>query len=164
MARPKCTRLVNDLPNVTYFKPRGIPLVDLNEITLTVDEYEAMRLADFEGLYQEEAAEQMHISRATFGRILASVHKKIAGALINGAAIRIEGGVVKMAQKRLFQCSDCEHTWEVPYGTGRPATCPQCGSANLHRAESDRGPMGGGRHMGSRRRLGCRAAARKESN
>ncbi len=164
MARPKCTRFVNDFPDTTYYKPRGVPLLALEEITLTFDEYEAMRLADLEGLYQEDAAISMNISRATFGRILASGHQKVADALINGKAIKIEGGVVKMAQKRVFQCAACEHSWEVPYGIGRPATCPQCGSSNLHRAESDRGQGAGGQGVRRRRRIGCRAAAGKETS
>jgi predicted DNA-binding protein (UPF0251 family) len=64
----------------------------LEAVNLTVDEFEAVRLADLEGLYQENAAEKMRISRQTFGRILDSAHKKIADALVNGKALSIEGG------------------------------------------------------------------------
>ena len=163
MARPKCARLVNEFPNTTFFKPRGIPLVELEEITLAFDEYEALRLADLEGLYQEDAALRMNISRPTFGRIIESAHKKVADALINGKAIKIEGGVVTMAQKRTFECSDCEHSWEVPFGTGRPASCPKCESSNLHRAESERGLGRSGRGMGCRRRRGNTTASAKET-
>ncbi len=162
MARPKCARLVNEFPNTTFFKPRGIPLVELEEITLAFDEYEALRLADLEGLYQEDAALRMNISRPTFGRIIESAHKKVADALINGKAIKIEGGVVTMAQKRTFECSDCEHSWGVPFGTGRPAACPKCGSNNLHRAKNERGLGRGGRGMGCRRRRGNTTASAKE--
>lgn len=140
MVRPKCPRNVSCDPGKVYFKPRGIPVTALEEVVLTIDELEAMRLADFEGLYQEHAAEKMHISRQTFGRIIESAHKKTADALINGKAMRIEGGVIKMAEKRKFKCYDCRHEWEMPYGTGRPGGCPECGSKNLHRAEEDRGP------------------------
>lgn len=163
MARPKCARCVKNMPNTTFFKPRGIPLVELEEVTLAFDEYEALRLADLEGLYQEDAAVRMNISRATFGRIVEAAHRKVADALINGKAIKIEGGVVKMAQKRMFQCSDCEHSWEVPFGTGRPAACPQCGSNNLRRSDAARGQGRGGSGMGCRRRRGNTAVAEKET-
>jgi predicted DNA-binding protein (UPF0251 family) len=66
MPRPKKYRCVLCKPDATYFKPRGIPLVDLEEIALSLDELEAMRLADYEGLYQEQASSKMNISRQTF--------------------------------------------------------------------------------------------------
>jgi len=91
--RPKRCRHICGTPDARYFKPRGIPLSDLEELSLSVDEYEAIRLADFEGLYQEDAAKQMGVSRQTFGRIIASAHKKIADAVVNVKAIRIEGGI-----------------------------------------------------------------------
>jgi uncharacterized protein len=92
MPRPKCNRRVCGKPGSDYFKPRGIPLFRLEEIVLTPDELEALRLADLEGMYQEKAAENMGISRQTFGRIIESAHKKVAEALIKGKALRIEGG------------------------------------------------------------------------
>jgi len=72
------------------FKPCGLPARDLEYEVLTQDEIEAIRLADFEGLYQEDAAKEMEISRPTFSRILANARKKIANALINGKAIEIQ--------------------------------------------------------------------------
>jgi predicted DNA-binding protein (UPF0251 family) len=69
----------------------------LQQTTLTVDELEAVRLADLQGLYQEQAAEKMNVSRQTFGRIIESAHKKIADALVNGKALLIQGGSVKLA-------------------------------------------------------------------
>ena len=77
-----------------YFKPRGIPISQLEEVVLSLDEYEAIRLADYEQLYQEEAAARMKISRQTFGRIIEAAHKKIADVLMNGKALKIEGGEV----------------------------------------------------------------------
>lgn len=139
MARPVCCREVACWPQANYFKPQGIALSALQEVTMTVDEFEAIRLADLEGLYQEQAAERMGISRPTFGRIVEAAHKKVADALLKGKAVKIEGGEVEMTQQRLFRCSDCQHTWGVPYGTGRPSECPQCKSKNIHRAEEDRG-------------------------
>ena len=92
MPRPFKCRRVCGTPGTDYFKPRGIPLSDLQEIGLTLDEFEAIRLADLEGLYQEDAAKKMDISRQTFGNIIASAHKKVADAIVNGKALKIEGG------------------------------------------------------------------------
>ncbi|MFX1508539.1 MAG: DUF134 domain-containing protein [Promethearchaeota archaeon] len=92
MARPRRCRRVGSTPNVTYFKPAGIRMVDLEEINLTVDEYEAVRLKDLEGLEQEECAKKMNISQPTFHRLVLSARKKIADSIVNGKAIRIEGG------------------------------------------------------------------------
>jgi predicted DNA-binding protein (UPF0251 family) len=139
MARPINCRRVGSMPVSNYFKPRGIPLTMLEEIILTVDEFEAIRLADLEALYQEQSAEKMNISRQTFGRIIESAHKKVAEALVKGKAMKIEGGEFEMAAMRKFKCYDCRHTWELPYGTGRPKDCPSCKSGNIHRAEEDRG-------------------------
>ncbi len=96
MPRPRHFRRVGCLPQANFYKPRGIPLSALQHITLTVDELEAIRLTDLEGLYQEQAAEKMNISRQTLGRILESAHKKIADALVNGKALSIEGGTIEL--------------------------------------------------------------------
>ena len=92
--RPKIKRTIRFFPEITYFKPAGIPLRDLDEVALMLDEVEAMRLAELENLDQEEAAKKMKISRITFLRILHSAHKKIAEVLIYGKALRMEGGEV----------------------------------------------------------------------
>jgi predicted DNA-binding protein (UPF0251 family) len=94
MPRPKCCRQVCGVPDKNYFKPRGIPISQLDEVVLNLDEYEAIRLADYEQLYQEEAAARMNISRQTFGRIIEAAHKKIADVLMNGKALKIEGGKI----------------------------------------------------------------------
>ncbi|MFH1640434.1 MAG: DUF134 domain-containing protein [Candidatus Omnitrophota bacterium] len=95
MSRPyRCRRIRCD-PDAIYFKPRGIPLCKLKEVNLALDELEAVRLADWEGFYQEDAARKMKISRQTFGNIINSAHKKIADALLNARALKIEGGIVK---------------------------------------------------------------------
>ena len=139
MARPIHCRRVSSLPESTYFKPRGIPLSMLEDVVLTVDEFEAIRLADLEGLYQEQAAEKMSISRQTFGRIIESAHRKVAEALVKGKALKIEGGEIEMPSVRTFMCHDCHHSWGLPYGTGRPGNCPTCKSENIGRAEEDKG-------------------------
>ena len=89
MARPVKNRHVCCVPIASYFKPVGIPLRELEEIVLGLDELEAMRLADLEGLYQVEVAEKMGVSRQTIGNILNSAHRKLAEALLNGKALRI---------------------------------------------------------------------------
>ena len=78
-------------PGCRYFKPAGVPLRTLQEVELTPDEVEALRLADFEGNYQEEAAAKMNISRPTFSRTVEIARKKVADALVNGKSIRLEG-------------------------------------------------------------------------
>jgi len=90
MPRKKCYRHIDSQPGINYYKPQGIPLRLLDEVRLQLDEFEAIRLSDMEGLYQEVAAEKMKVSRQTFGRILKEAHQKIAEALIQGKAIRIE--------------------------------------------------------------------------
>ena len=94
--RPKRKRLIGFNPEITYFKPAGVPMRILAEEVLMLDEVEAIRLADLEDLNQEEAAEKMGISRITFLRILHSAHKKIAGSLIYGKAIKMKGGDIVM--------------------------------------------------------------------
>lgn len=89
MARPVKQRCINCVPAANYFKPVGIPLRELEEVILGLDELEAMRLTGLEGLYQADAAERMGISRQTIGNILAGVHRKLADALLNGKALRI---------------------------------------------------------------------------
>ena len=153
MPRPLKYRRVCCSPRANYFKPRGIPMYQLEEINLGMDEFEAVRLADLEGMYQENAALKMKISRQTFGNIIDSAHKKIADVLLNGKALKIEGGVYTMTGMKKYKCYACNHTWEIPYGTGRPRECPQCKSTNIYRAEEDRSyARRGGRGFGG----GCR--------
>jgi predicted DNA-binding protein (UPF0251 family) len=147
------------MPESNYFKPRGIPLSMLEEVNLTVDELEAVRLADLDGLYQEQAAEKMNVSRQTFGRIIESAHKKVAEALVKGKALKIEGGEFEMASMRKFRCSECQHSWELPYGTGRPGGCPSCKSGNIDRAEEDRGYA---RRVGGGQGRCCRGIQQKQ--
>jgi uncharacterized protein len=90
MARPKRCRFIGCKPNAHYFKPRAIPLQDLEEVILELDELESIRLADLEGLYHEEAGSRMGVSRATFGRMLSEARRKVAEAIIQGKALRIE--------------------------------------------------------------------------
>jgi predicted DNA-binding protein (UPF0251 family) len=127
MARHFKCRRVAFVPGVTYFKPAGIPLRDLEEIQLTLEEAEAIRLKDLEGLGQEQGAEKMNISRPTFQRVLYSARQKIADALLNGKAIRIEGGNFEISPLRLHCAGN--HEWEVPFQVatkGNQQYCPVC--------------------------------------
>jgi len=91
MPRNKIPRCLRFDPNVVYFKPRGIPLRELEEVVLLPDELEALKLYEVDNLEQIKAAEKMKISQPTFARLLNSANKKIAQAIIKGKAIRIEG-------------------------------------------------------------------------
>jgi predicted DNA-binding protein (UPF0251 family) len=111
MTRPFINRKISSNFDVTYFKPRGIPLRILDEVCIGVDEMEAIRLADKEGLYQADAAKQMGVSRQTFGNIIKSAHEKLAEALIEGKAIKIEGGPVNFEEKERVdgRCRQKQH-------------------------------------------------------
>ena len=89
--RPKKYRIVRVDPRISQFSPRGKPGRP-DEIDLAMDEFEAIRLADFRGLEQEKAAESMHISQQTFSRILKRAHNAIADAIVQGKIIKIQGG------------------------------------------------------------------------
>jgi len=140
MVRPKKDRIVGFNPGVSYFKPRGIPMVDLDEVRLTVDEREAIRLADLMGMSHEAAGRKMGVSRATFGRIVQQARKVVADALISGKAINIEGGTYRLvSETRTFRCRKCYHQWEEPRCTGRPQCCPACRHEDFYRYLDDEG-------------------------
>ncbi len=134
MVRPQKDRFVAFKPHISYFKPRGIPMLELDEVQLTVDEREAIRLSDLIGLSHEEAGGRMGVSRATFGRIIQRARKAVADAIINGKAINVEGGNYKLIEDpRIFSCLKCHNHWEEPCGSGRPQGCPQCGYDEFRR-------------------------------
>lgn len=93
---------------------------------LSLDEYEAVRLADLDGLYQEQAALRMNISRQTFGRIIESAHKKIADVLIHGKALKITGGDVAFKETTSFTCGKCHRVFAASHGKLDKKTCPHC--------------------------------------
>ena len=107
LVRPTKCRKVGYMPENLAFKPAGIAMEDLETVILNIDELETVRLADYEELYFEEAAERMGVSRQTFGNILKSAHKKIADALINGKTLKIEGGDVEILKDKDFYCKKC---------------------------------------------------------
>lgn len=155
VGRPTKWRRVGLIPQVTYFKPAGLPLRALEEVCLSVEEAEALRLKDLEGLEQEESADQMNISRPTFQRLLGSARYKVADALIQGKAIRIEGGNFEMAQRR-FKCND-GHEWDVPFEVminAPPRTCPRCSTRRIKTLLPEGMPLGRGMGGGRRCRRG----------
>ena len=143
------------------FKPAGVPSSRLNELVLGIDELEAIRLADLEGLYQEQAADQMKVSRQTFGRIVSSARNKVAQALVAGMSLRIEGGEIEMADMRTFRCDKCAHEWQEPFGTGRPDGCPQCDSDEFRRTDGLK-RSGGGMGSGGNRGGKCGRGRRRD--
>jgi predicted DNA-binding protein (UPF0251 family) len=124
MPRPPCPRRVAAPPRCSYFKPAGVPVARLEEVALSVDELEALRLADLEGRYQDEAAARMGVSRPTFARIVEASRRKVAEALVHGRALRIGGGPVAFVGERRFRCEACRQRWSLPFGTGRPRGGP----------------------------------------
>ncbi len=121
MPRPRKCRWVEREPGVTFFKPQGIPLRVLEHAVITVDELEALRLADYLGMSHEEAAKQLKVSRPTVTRMLARAHRTVADALVHGKAIRIEGG---------------EYILE-----GVECLCPKCGTRGPSPAEGEADPV-----------------------
>ncbi len=143
MSRPPKCRRVEFIPRLTFFKPAGVPLRDLEEVGLTVEELEAIRLKDLLGLEQEACAERMGVSRPTYHRILSAARAKVAEALVNGKAIRVEGGNFQLVMRR-FLCEKCGHQWELPCGQGprgSEMTCPSCGSTEFYRINQDGTPF-----------------------
>ncbi|MFC1963996.1 DUF134 domain-containing protein [Chloroflexota bacterium] len=118
MPRPLKCRRVEFMPGVTYFKPAGIPMRVLEEIILSLEEAEAIRLKDLEGLEQADGAESMNVSRPTFQRVLVSARQKIADALLNGKAIRIEGGNYEMADLHAAGILRCGMGWRGRFRQG----------------------------------------------
>jgi uncharacterized protein len=126
MSRPTKCRRVACMPGADYYKPAGIPLRFLEEVCLSIEEMESVRLKDLEDLDQEQCAQQMNISRSTFQRVLASARKKIADALLNGKAFRIAGGNYQAAPLKLT-CSN-GHEWDMQwtFSADIVPACPIC--------------------------------------
>lgn len=135
MPRPVKWRKVAFIPGVRYYVPVGVPQYNLEENVLKIEELEAIRLKDLEGLEQEECAERMEVSRQTFQRILVDAHKKIAESLVNGKAIRIEGGNFT-SNICPVKCLNCDKEWQESFENYRKVLegsyeCPNCGSKEV---------------------------------
>jgi predicted DNA-binding protein (UPF0251 family)/DNA-directed RNA polymerase subunit RPC12/RpoP len=138
MPRPRKHRRLRRAPRSAIFKPVGVPLESLDRVTLLHEELEALRLADLEGQHQTDAAEQMGISRSTFQRLVTEARRKVAQALVNGAAIQVEGGTFRVVAAR-WHCADCGHDWDLVHGSGQgqPEICPACGSRSIRERPSE---------------------------
>jgi len=125
--RPFCHRRIAGQPPASVFTPAGILRMLNDDVVMTLDEFEALRLSDLERLYHERAAEQMQVSRPTFSRIIDSAHTKIADALVHGKALRIEGGHVQVQPGRRRCCRMHDAAAEPPLRRTAPCgkPCPR---------------------------------------
>jgi uncharacterized protein len=145
MPRPPIERAVSGVPRITLFKPAGVPARELEQLRLGVDELEAIRLVDLEGLSHEQAADVMGVSRQTVGRVLERGRSRVAEALVGGKAIMIGGGQYRVEPRRM-RCFACQARWTD--AEEEPATtCPKCGAADVGVCwgPGDRCGRGGGR-------------------
>jgi uncharacterized protein len=129
MPRPKRNRTIVNPPVMEGFKPFGIPMTDLEPVILLFEEYESIRLSDYEGLTQEQSAERMNVSRPTFTRIYEKARRSIAKAFIEGKAIFIEGGNYH-TDDCWYRCDNCMKLNISPEET---STCNYCHSDTLRR-------------------------------
>ncbi|MFW6047403.1 MAG: DUF134 domain-containing protein [Candidatus Woesearchaeota archaeon] len=137
MVRPRKIKTINYEPDVTYFKPRAVPLNQLKEVEITLDELETLRLSNLEKLSQADSADKMNVHQSTFQRTLARAREKVTDALVNGKAIKIRGGEYKMPRR--------DGTGPLGQGRGRgrmggsfsagpggDCVCPECGHKQKH--------------------------------
>ena len=125
MPRPVKPRFIEKMPGVTYFKPSGIPARRLEEVVLTLDELEALRLKDAEGLEQRDCAARMGVAQSTFQRIISLARRKLAEAVVEGKALRIQGGNYTLAGT--YYCGRCRHRWGRRRQEDLSVSCPSCG-------------------------------------
>src|SRR5674536_95670 len=151
MPRPPIERAVGGVPRVTLFKPAGVPGRELEQLPLAVDELEAIRLVDLEGLSHEQAASAMGVSRQTVGRVLERGRAKVAEALVAGKAILIGGGQYRVEPRQVC-CSACGAVWAAapdaaPAAAGPSRAAPDVGTCwdPAGRGGMGRGGRGGGR-------------------
>lgn len=130
--RPKKMRRMGGCPTISGMRPYGSKTRgQKNEaIFLHYDEYESLRLSDYEGMNQSSAAEVMGVSRPTFTRIYGRARQKIAQSLIEGKVLRIEGGKVHY-DNSWYLCSECGSTFNDPSGEGQLERCPLCASVHF---------------------------------
>lgn len=122
-------RRIQDPPQFTNFKPSGIPRRLLDSVEMTVDEFEAIRLADFLQKDHLQASEEMRISRPTFTRLIEKARQKVASALIEGKELAIAGGNIDFVNT-MHRCHDCGHTSRHRFGA-KHRDCCDCGSENI---------------------------------
>lgn len=141
MPRPKQCRIIEGPPRFNGFKPKGVPSRLVKKITLSIDEYESIRLADHLGLEHEEASKRIGISRSVFTRLVERARKKVADALVEGCELVIEGGEYHF-EKQYFRCSECHFVMSIPIGELSPTQCEQCGSSHIENLNEQYGIQG----------------------
>ncbi len=129
MPRPQFNRIVHEPPLFSDFKPIGVRGHDLKQIILSLDEFEAFRLADQLGLSHALAADEMEISRSTFSRLIEKARKKIADFIILGTTLTIGGGTVHF-RLNIIQCKDCGHMFKINFEK-HITECPSCHSKRI---------------------------------
>ncbi len=151
MVRPKRFRQILQEPQIRCFKPDLKDIEQIKPIGITLDEFESIRLRDYKGIKQSEAADLMDISQPTFHRILTSGRGKIAKALIEGKIIKIKGGIIMTNE---YKCKSCGFKWSSP--EKEYETCPDCKSEYIYKIgtveENQETSLQQG--MGQRRRFG----------
>ncbi|MEE4256655.1 MAG: DUF134 domain-containing protein [Bacteroidales bacterium] len=129
MPRTEKDRIVHTPPLFSEFKPIGVPVHELINVILTLDEFEAFRLADYIGLSHAEGAEEMGISRSTFTRLIEKSRKKVADFIIEGRVLSIDGGNVHF-RNNIIRCQDCGQMFKTTIRK-EVKECPHCHSTNL---------------------------------
>lgn len=129
MSRPQDKRIVHEPPLFSDFKPIGVRGQNLKPIVLTLDEFEAFRLADQLGFSHALAADEMEISRSTFSRLIEKARKKVADFIIQGRLLTIEGGTVHF-RVNIIQCKNCGHMFKINFNQ-KVTTCPSCQSEQI---------------------------------
>jgi predicted DNA-binding protein (UPF0251 family) len=129
MPRPQFNRIVHEPPIYTHFKPAGAGGQDMKQIVLTLDEFEAFRLADQLGYSHARAAEEMEISRSTFSRLIQKARKKVADFIILGSVLSIDGGSVHF-RMNILKCSDCGFLSKIKLDD-EFSECPECQSDRI---------------------------------
>ena len=129
MPRPQFNRIVHEPPLFSDFKPIGVRGHDLKQTTLTLDEFEAIRLADQLGFSHAQAADEMEISRSTFTRLIEKARKKMADFIIEGRLLKIGGGSVHF-RVNIIQCKDCGHMFKTDFEQNI-TECPACHSKRI---------------------------------
>jgi predicted DNA-binding protein (UPF0251 family) len=136
MPRPLRIRRIFFQPHIRHFKPAGVPIASLDETILSFGEVEVIRLIDYENTEQSKAAKQMKISQPTLSRILNSARKKLADAVVNGKAIKLQGGKFQMVQPRrgagMGRGGGRGRMGGFAAGPGGSCVCPKCGHKASH--------------------------------
>ncbi|MDQ7825453.1 MAG: DUF134 domain-containing protein [Candidatus Eremiobacteraeota bacterium] len=131
MVRPRSRRKIHEYPDSTSFAPLDPSRASGREVTLAVDELEALRLGDLEGLHQARAAELMGVSRQTFGRIIETARRKVADALVSGHTLKVGGGAIEISGTGILLCVQCGAIFMDYYDSHKMIYCEDCGANSL---------------------------------